>query len=188
MILMNMAKNSKNSIFTYLIMLLLVIVIILVSFMLYFVTKPAASGELPEAKPTETPELSVPSGFIKPDSIEVTGTSVLIKKGCRALSADTTPERAIGIFNALYNRTDQRPDIYEGFASLLQSFDIKIEYVLVQSFENNTFYSDAYFRSGNDILQLDMKPSDAMAIALRAGANIYFNTTLFNEISENICQ
>ncbi|MBI5332390.1 MAG: bifunctional nuclease family protein [Candidatus Aenigmarchaeota archaeon] len=177
---------AKNSIFLYLAVALLIIIVILVSLLLYLATSKSIDV-IRQQDNVEYAEWKVPPGYIKPDSFEVTGASVLIKKGCRQLTAETTPERALGIFNALYNRTDQRPDIYEGMVSLMQAYNIKVESVMVYAFADDTFYSDAYFRVGNDILQLDMKPSDAMAVALRTNSSIYFNTTLFNEKSENVC-
>ncbi|MFH0837554.1 MAG: bifunctional nuclease domain-containing protein [Candidatus Aenigmatarchaeota archaeon] len=182
---------AKKLVFVYVMIVLLAVLIVLVCFLLQFITTNVNIGETKEAdiiKTTETVEWSIPAGFIKPDSIDVAGDAVLITKGCRQLTARTTVERAYGIFNGLYNRTEQRPDIYEGVAALLESYGIKMDYVLVYGFEDETFYSDAYFRSGNTILQLDMKPSDAMAVALRMNAVIYFNQTLFNEMSDNICQ
>jgi len=130
---------------------------------------------------------SVPDGFIKIDSVSVEGNTVIITKNCTGIIAQTSEERASGLANALNNVTDTRPDVYESIASVLQSFDIRMEAVLVHRFESDTFFADAYFRIGNNLLQLDMKPSDAMAIALRQGSSIYYNQTLFEQLGENIC-
>jgi bifunctional DNase/RNase len=39
----------------------------------------------------------------------------------------------------------------------------------------------------SDLLDLDMRPSDAMALALRTGAPIYLNMTLLREVGTDIC-
>jgi len=51
----------------------------------------------------------------------------------------------------------------------------------------DVYLSNAIFRSDNNVLELDMRPSDAIALALRTGTPIYLNMTLLREVGVNIC-
>ena len=178
-----MAKN--HTLLLYIITVLLIVTIALSGILIFVLTKNTVKTETIDAK--DQMRWTPPEGFIKVDSVKVEGTNVVVVKDCIAINAQTTPERALGIFNALNNKTGERPDIYESTASILQTFDIKLEAVLVHRFEKETFFADSYFRVKDQILQLDMKPSDAMAIAFRTGSPIYYNLSLFNATGQKIC-
>ena len=44
--------------------------------------------------------------------------------------------------------------------------------------KDNTFYAEISMMSGGDTLKIDSRPSDAIALALRAKAPIYVNETV----------
>ena len=179
-----MAKRKDNILF-YIIIVLAAISIGLSVFTMSLLAKTnteTVAQDVEKSSPWTPPDI-----YVKLDSIKVEGSSVIVTKDCKSISAQTTPERALGIFNALNNKISERPDVYESAASVLQTFGIKFDAVLVYRYEGETFFADSYFRKGNDILQLDMKPSDAMAIAIRTGAPIYYNKTLFSELGHKVC-
>jgi bifunctional DNase/RNase len=59
--------------------------------------------------------------------------------------------------------------------------------VKVTELKGNSFYSKLILRQGNTILSLDARPSDAIAIALRANSSIYVNSTLLREVGKKVC-
>ncbi|MBI4895697.1 MAG: bifunctional nuclease family protein [Candidatus Aenigmarchaeota archaeon] len=179
-----MVKNNtnKNWFIPITITLLLVILVLGVSLIYVLSTKTISQIEVKDNMTWNPPE-----GFVKLDSIKVEGTSVAVVSNCKAIIAETSPERALALFNALNNKTAERPDIYESTASVLQSFNIKLEAVLVHKVDESVYYADSYFRIGNKILQLDMKPSDAMTVALRTGSPIYYKQELFDKVGQKVC-
>lgn len=59
---------------------------------------------------------------------------------------------------------------------LKSSFDImkgKMDKVVVDNLRDNTFYATIYFAFEGETMQLDSRPSDAIALALRAGVPIF---------------
>jgi hypothetical protein len=59
---------------------------------------------------------------------------------------------------------------------LMNSFDImkgKMDRVVVDNLRDNTFYATIYFSFEGETMQLDSRPSDAIALALRAGVPIF---------------
>lgn len=122
--------------------------------------------------------------------LEVDGITIITGANCTAMVADTTAERAQGITDALANRTITRPDTWTSWSDSLKSFNITVEAVQIQRFDGKLYYADVLLRGYTDqdkLLRLDLRPSDAMALAIRSGAPIYINTTLLNEVGKNIC-
>lgn len=175
-------KNSSNWVVPVVALLSVIVAVLAISLVYVISTKQAV-----QVAGNDDISWKPPEGFVKLDSIKVEGTSVAVVSNCKAIIAETSPERALALSNALNNKTAERPDVYESTASVLQSFDIKLEAVLVHKVDESVYYADAYFRVGNKILQLDMKPSDAMTIALRAGSPIYYKQELFDKTGQKVC-
>jgi bifunctional DNase/RNase len=120
--------------------------------------------------------------------LQVSGQTVIIGNNCTAIIQDTSAERAQSIQDGINGIMEQRPNTHDIFAQTLKSFNITLDYVTIDNFVNGTYYSNLFLRSGNKILKLDAKPSDAIALALRTNSTIYINKTLLKEVGTNICQ
>ncbi len=59
--------------------------------------------------------------------------------------------------------------------------------MLVTHIEENSYRSTMIFESDGRILELDARPSDATALALRTGTDVFINETLLNEMGVDIC-
>ena len=125
--------------------------------------------------------------YVIANTLQISGSTVIIGNNCTAIVSDTSPERAQAIDDGIKGIMQQRPNIYDIFAETLKSFNISLEYVTLDNFVNGTYYSNLYLKSGNKVLKLDTKPSDAIALALRTNSTIYLNKTLLNEIGKKIC-
>lgn len=127
-------------------------------------------------------------GYVVADVLQVSGSTVVIGNNCTAIISETSAERAAAIDSGIRGTMDQRPNTYDIFAETLKSFNVSLDYVTIDNFVNGTYYSNLYLRSANKVLKLDVKPSDAIALALRTNSTIYLNKTLLNEIGSNICE
>ena len=125
--------------------------------------------------------------FVKITLIQVSNDSLIIGNNCTALIASTSPERLDSIALGLANTIDIRPTTHDNFAAVLNAFNITLDRVEIYRFDNDIFYSDAYFRSQDNILQLDMRPSDAIALAVRTKSPVYINRTILAAMGEDIC-
>jgi bifunctional DNase/RNase len=126
--------------------------------------------------------------YVVANVLQVSGQTVIIGNNCTAIVQDTSAERAQSIQDGISGVMEQRPNTHDIFAQTLKSFNITLDYVTIDSFVNGTYYSNLFLRSGNKILKLDSKPSDAIALALRTNSTIYINKTLLKEVGTNICQ
>ncbi|MFH1630770.1 MAG: bifunctional nuclease domain-containing protein [Candidatus Aenigmatarchaeota archaeon] len=133
---------------------------------------------------------SMMEDYIAVDILSVNDTTVIVGSGCKVIIAETSEERARSISLGLAGKFDERPDAHDGMTTLLHTYNISLNYVVMHSLDNETtftYYSDAVFQRGSDVLVLDMKPSDAFALALRMNSSIYINKMLLDDAGVNIC-
>ncbi len=83
---------------------------------------------------------------------------------------------------ALHNVQSPRPLTHDLFASFASAFGIELQQVLIHSINDGTFCSRIFFEQGGDVKEIDCRTSDAIALALRAGAPIYIDDELLNRM------
>jgi bifunctional DNase/RNase len=72
-----------------------------------------------------------------------------------------------------------RPLTYDLFEKTLRAFQIKITEVLIQKAEDGVFHSSIYYeKAGEEMVSLDARTSDAVALAIRWDAPIYIHESL----------
>ncbi len=129
-----------------------------------------------------------PLGFVEQNVFRVDGIqTIVIGRDCRAIVADTSPERAEAIKDGLEGRVSGRPTAYDQWADSLETFGIILEAVTIHDFDGNVYLSTGVFRQGSSVLELDMRPSDALALAPRAQSPIYISSDLLARFGEDIC-
>ncbi|MSQ30752.1 MAG: bifunctional nuclease family protein [Dehalococcoidia bacterium] len=69
--------------------------------------------------------------------------------------------------------TAARPQTHDLMLKLLEEFGSAVESVTVNDLREDTFYANIHIRRGEDVIDIDSRPSDAIAIAVRAGVPIY---------------
>ena len=70
----------------------------------------------------------------------------------------------------------QRPMTHDLLRNLIVEMGARVERVVVTELRDNTFFAVIEMRSSNgDFMMLDSRPSDAIALALRADCPIYVN-------------
>ena len=86
---------------------------------------------------------------------------------------------AIGPFEAnaicmeLYNEPPPRPITYDLLKSILEGLDARVVKIHINALKEDTFYAEITLESSGTQLEIDSRPSDAIALALRVGASIY---------------
>lgn len=74
-----------------------------------------------------------------------------------------------------------RPLTHELFGSVATAFGIKMQYALIYGIEDGTFCSKILFERGDEVHEIDSRTSDAIALALRAGAPILITEELLGK-------
>jgi len=80
---------------------------------------------------------------------------------------------ATSIASALQNIAFDRPMTHDLFKNFVESMEFSVAKIEVCDLRDNTFYARIYFASEGGEFDMDARPSDAIAIALRFQAPIY---------------
>ena len=83
------------------------------------------------------------------------------------------PTEAEAIAVKMQGMTVPRPLTHDLLVDLVKSMGGSVEHILVSDLQNETFYARIVVRVGDQLHEIDSRPSDAMAVAVRAEAPIY---------------
>ena len=74
-----------------------------------------------------------------------------------------------------------RPMTHDLLQRVMGRLGARLDRAVVTRLHENVFYAELVVRRGTEVLRIDCRPSDAMALALRAGAPIYCNQAVLDE-------
>ena len=95
----------------------------------------------------------------------------------------------IGVFEAdaiakrLEKIPNPRPYTHDLLNSLIDALGARLTRVRIHDLRQGTFYAELEFDHGGNALTIDSRPSDAMALALRAGAPIFVEPIVLEKSS-----
>ena len=100
---------------------------------------------------------------------------VLLKDGQdrRALPIYINQDQAKAIIGALENQKPPRPLTHDLMVNILEVWDMALERIVIHSIQDGTFYAILSVRQGEVKKDIDARPSDAIAIALRTNTPIW---------------
>ena len=85
----------------------------------------------------------------------------------------------VGIFEAnaiaieMEKVTTPRPMTHDLLKNVLTELETKVDRIVINDLRDNTFFALIHLRLGEEEITVDSRPSDAIALALRAGAPIF---------------
>lgn len=85
----------------------------------------------------------------------------------------------VGIFEAnaialeLEKVATPRPMTHDLIKNILEGLGVTVNQIVVNDLKDNTFYAIIELNFNGNIINIDSRPSDAIALALRVGAPIY---------------
>jgi len=100
---------------------------------------------------------------------------VLLKDGTerRALPIYIGQDQAKSIIAALENQAPPRPLTHDLLVNMLEAWEMTVERIIIHSLQDNTFYAVLTVRKGEVKKDIDARPSDAIAVALRTRSPIW---------------
>ncbi|MBQ3740699.1 MAG: bifunctional nuclease family protein [Bacteroidales bacterium] len=103
------------------------------------------------------------------------------KEGDRYVPIIIGMSEARAILVELNQSHTQRPLTHELFASLCDNIGCRLTEVDIVHYENGVYFADMLMmRPDNTIFFIDARPSDAIALALKAEVPFYMNEDVFN--------
>ena len=125
-------------------------------------------------------EVNIASMAIDPTS----NTPIIILKsvkGDQAVPIWIGLLEATSIASALRDIKFDRPMTHDLFKNFIDNLEMVVSKVEVCDLKDNTFYARIFFASKDKSFDMDARPSDAIAIALRFGAPIYVDDKIFDK-------
>ena len=98
--------------------------------------------------------------------------------GERILPIWIGPSEAMAIRRILSEDPFPRPLTHDLLFLVVEGLKAKIVRVVISDLRENTFYASVFVQRESDMLALDARPSDSIALALRARAPIFVNDKL----------
>ena len=113
-----------------------------------------------------------------------TGAYVLVmgdKLSQRRLPIVIGSAEAESIAVGIEKHKNGRPHTHDLFLRFAHEFGIEVMEVVINRFRDGVYYAMLVCKQGDDLTMVDARPSDAIAIAVRAGCEIYAYETVMDE-------
>ena len=113
-----------------------------------------------------------------------TGAYVLIlgdKLSQRRLPIVIGSAEAESIAVGIEKHRNGRPHTHDLFIRFAKEFGVEVMEVVINRFRDGIYYAMIVCKQGDDLTMVDARPSDAIAIAVRAGCEIYAYETVMEE-------
>lgn len=113
-----------------------------------------------------------------------TGSPIVVlhdKENRRALPIWIGSAEASSIIRKIENLSVSRPMTHDLVISIIEKTGYKLEKVEINDVEKETYYATIYLKNEKDeIVEIDSRPSDAIAVAIRVEAPIYVNAKVLS--------
>jgi len=106
------------------------------------------------------------------------------KGGHRAVFIWVGMAEASAISMHLENQAARRPMTHDLILLVLNSLSAKVDHIVITDMQQDTYYADLKLNVNDRSVSLDCRPSDAIAVALRAGAPIFIDNVLLDRLEE----
>lgn len=119
--------------------------------------------------------------------LQINVTTVHLIGGCYEVSFDVTPDQAFSISRGIEKNIGARPLTHDIMKDVLDTFGISILQIRIDRYDDGIYYATIVLLKDNKILELDARPSDSIALALRTGRRIYFKRSLLETSGGYVC-
>lgn len=117
------------------------------------------------------------------------GCAVFLGNGDKVISFFIDPSIGASINAVLSGQKPERPLTHDLFLMTLESFGAKLQRVVIVSMREEVYFARVIFQVENEIqekkiVELDARPSDCIALAVRVNSPIYVVTSLWDSLSD----
>jgi hypothetical protein len=106
-------------------------------------------------------------------------------------ASDTVMPIWVGLFEAnaiaveIEKVAPPRPMTHDLIRNLVGYLNARLERVVITEIKNDTFHALLWLRQGTDLVSVDVRPSDAIALAMRADCPIFVTEEVFQAAKLN---
>lgn len=119
--------------------------------------------------------------------ISTDDTNIFLRAGCYMLVIETNELQTYSINSGINNIRGPRPTTHDTIQDMMEIFEMKPLIVKIHALNQGTYFAKMAVTQGTKVLDMDIRPSDAVAIAVRTNTPVWVNQTLLEENGEFIC-
>jgi bifunctional DNase/RNase len=125
-------------------------------------------------------------GIYAADAGGNTSRFVLVSDGERKLPILIGGFEATAITLPLEGQKPDRPLTHDLIRNILERLDTRLDRVVIDDLWSGIYYAKLYLRSGKEEVEIDARPSDAIALAVRFDAPIYVADAILDQGMEDL--
>jgi bifunctional DNase/RNase len=91
------------------------------------------------------------------------------------------PWEASAIAMKLQGLAPDRPLTHDLFASALQELEVRVDRVIIATLAEETYHARLILEQSGKTVEIDARPSDALALAVRAGGRIFASEAVLDQ-------
>jgi bifunctional DNase/RNase len=91
------------------------------------------------------------------------------------------PWEASAIAMKLQGLTADRPLTHDTFAAALESLGVRVDRVVISTLAEETYHARLHLERDGTTFEIDSRPSDALALAVRTGARIFASEAVLEQ-------
>ncbi len=139
----------------------------------------APDGGAP-APPSTGPQEVTVLGLLVDENTQQPTIVLQGKRDRRTFAMVIGPAEATGIAFPLQKLTPPRPLTHDLFLTLFGRLQVTVTKAVITDLRDNTFYATLFLSANGTALELDARPSDAIALAIRAKAPVFAEDRVFD--------
>ena len=106
--------------------------------------------------------------------------------GNRRFSVMIGEPEAQSIALKINNKKSPRPLTHDLIKSILNTFKAELVKVVIYDMVNDVFFSELHIKKGDEVLIIDARTSDAVALAVRSDCSIYIKSEILDIVGTEI--
>ncbi len=96
------------------------------------------------------------------------------------------PNEAAAIGMALKHERFERPLTHDLIVTLIDGLEGRVTKVVIHDLRESTFFAKIFIERGQQVIAIDARPSDSIAIAVRTGAPIFVGESVIEREEEHL--
>ncbi len=122
--------------------------------------------------------------FAAPSVFGLSPVVVLRAEDGRLLPIYIGIAEAMAIHSALKNQVPPRPMTHDLLVDIIGKLNAKVEKIVIDDLVDNTFYARIVLKQNDHEIEVDARPSDSIAIAVRLACPIYIEEKVLDEAGQ----
>jgi len=106
------------------------------------------------------------------------------RDGNRAFPIVIGVTEAYAIDRRLKNRQFQRPLTHDLLGNVIEALNGELEKIVINDLQDHTFYAKLVIRQGSELIEVDSRPSDAIALGVAYDVPIYVEDHVLREVAQ----